>query len=133
MRGFSLTPTGAVTGDLSRGHVDAVIPVSTAPEQPNVRTATVTLSLNWVGSGTISKISHREKIGTGGVIFMDNFFVNSRPGVATGTATAVMPLNDPAHPGTIKPTFVNLIGTPSLVGSLGRDGFGTITIIRKTK
>ncbi|HXI54926.1 MAG TPA: hypothetical protein VNO55_02630 [Polyangia bacterium] len=133
MSGFSLTPNGTVNGDLSRGHADAVVPVSTDPELGNVRTATVTLSLNWVGSGTITKISDRSKVGDGSVTFINNFFVNSRPGVATGTATATMPLNDPKHPGTIKPTFVNLIGTPSLAGSLGRDGFGTITIVRKTK
>ncbi len=133
MSGFSLAPNGNVNGDLSKGHVDAVVPVSTDPELPDFRTATVTLSLNFVGNGPISKIKDHAKSRDGGVITINSFFVSSRPGVATGTATAVMPLNDPAQPGTIKPKFVNLIGTPSLVATLGRDGNGTITITRKTK
>ena len=142
MTGFAVMPLGIgsvngnVNGDLSKGHADAVVPVSTDPDNPNIQpplTATVTLNLNWVGNGTITRIKNTSRSRDGAVTTINSFFVNSRPGVANGTATAVLPLNDPAHPGTIKPKFVNLIGTPSLSAQLGRDGNGTITIIRKTK
>lgn len=142
MSGFAIVPggigsvSGDVNQDLTKGHATAVVPVQTDPDNPNLQpplTATVTLSLNWVGSGAITKIKNTSKSRDGAVTTINSFYVNSRPGVANGTATAILPLNDPNHPGTIKPTFVNLIGTPSLSAQLGRDGNGTITIIRKTK
>ena len=140
MTGFALVPGGTVNGsvnaDLSKGHADAVVPVSTDPLDPNVqppRTATVTVNLNWVGSGSTTKVSDHSTSRDGGIVFVDAFSFSSRPGVATGTATAVLPLNDPSKPGAIKPTFVNLIGTPSLSGQLDKDGIGTITITTKTK
>ncbi|HVR63466.1 MAG TPA: hypothetical protein VMU50_16310 [Polyangia bacterium] len=135
MSGFSLAPNGTVSTDLSTGHIDAVVPVATDPGDPTVqppRSATVTLSLNFTGTGPTSTIRDTSHTNDGAIKTVDNFTISSRSGVATGTATAVLPLNDPKHKGRTVPTFVNLIGAPSLSATLGKDAFGNITITRKT-
>lgn len=118
MSGFTMVSSGNVNGDLSKGQVSAVVPVATGDGSV---TTNVTLNLNVVGSGPITKITDREKSGAGDVISINNFTLEIRSGTATGTATAVFPLSG----------FVNLIGTPSSSATLGRNAFGQITIIKQ--
>lgn len=126
MSGFSLMPNGTVPNDLSRGHVDAVIPVSTDPDAGPVKTATVNLSLNFTATGPITTIRNTDQSHGGGVITINNFSTSSRPATATGSASATLPLST-------GPKFVNLIGTPSLSATIGKDANGTVTIMKKTK
>lgn len=135
MSGFSLTPNGTVSKDLSTGHVDAVVPVATDPADLTVqppRSATVTLSLNFTGNGATTSFKDTTQSKDGAVKTVNNFSMSTRSGVATGTATAVLPLNDPKHKNRTVPTFVNLIGTPSLSATLGKDAIGTVTITHNT-
>lgn len=126
MSGFSLTPNGSVATDLSKGHVDAVIPVSTDPDFTPVQTATVTLSLNFTATGPTATFRNNDTSRGGGIITINRFSNSSRPATATGTATATLPLST-------GPKFVNLIGSPSLSASIGKDAVGSVTIIKKTK
>jgi hypothetical protein len=124
MSGFSQTPNGTVSSDLSKGHVDAVIPISTDPDSVPVKTATLNLSLNFTATGPTATIRHTETSRGAAVITVNNFSISSRPATATGSASATLPLSTGAK-------FVNLIGTPSLSASIGKDAFGNITILKK--
>jgi len=126
MSGFSLTPNGTVATDLSKGHVDAVVPVSTDPDFSPIMTATVNLSLDFTATGPLATIRNNDTSRGGGVITIDRFSTSSRPATATGSANATLPLSTGAK-------FVNLIGSSSLSASIGKDASGSVTIIKKTK
>ena len=118
MTGNTFVSSGSVNGDLGKGHLSAVVPVMTDDGSVS---ANVTLNLNFVGSGPITKTTNRSQSHEGNVITISNFTSQTRQGTATGSATAVFPLS----------RFVNLIGTPSSSATLGRGASGAITIIKK--
>ena len=125
MSGFSLSPSGSVPTNLSTGHVNAVVPVSTDPESPPVKTATVNLSLDFVATGPTKTVRNTSVSRGGGIITINNFSISSRTATASGSATATLPLST-------GPKFVNLIGSPSLSASIGKDTNGSVTVIHKT-
>ena len=127
--GFALlTPNGSVSADQAHGHVDAVVPVMTDPDPDTgaFQTGTITLNLDFTAAAPASTIRDRSHSRDGGVVTMNNFTFSSRPGVATGTAYA-----------TLQGIFANynnielLGGQPSLSASLGRDAFGSMTVVTK--
>jgi len=125
MTGFSLDPQGSVVDDLSRGHFDAVIPVSTDPDFPPVRTATLNASIDFTATGPATTIRDQFHSRDGAVSVNSDFMVSSRPATATGSVTGTLPLAS-------GPTFVTLVsGRPSLFAQIEKDASGTITITRK--
>jgi hypothetical protein len=119
---------GSVNGDLSKGHFDGVIAVATDPDtgpQPQ-RFAQIHVSLNFTGSGAVTKIRDRSKSRDGAVTIINDLTISSRPASATGSVSGTLPLNTGNK-------FVNLISGPSVQASIGKDASGTITITRKTK
>ncbi|MEA2701283.1 MAG: hypothetical protein QOI66_5554, partial [Myxococcales bacterium] len=83
-------------------------------------------SLNFIGSGAVTKFRDRSKSRDGAVTTINDFMISSRPASATGTVSGTLPLNTGKK-------FVNLINGPSVAASIGKDANGTITITRKTK
>ncbi|HVR60959.1 MAG TPA: hypothetical protein VMU50_03625 [Polyangia bacterium] len=126
--GFALNTNGSVSTDLGHGHFDAVVPVMTDPDPETglFLSGTVNVSLDFTANGATATVRDHTHSKGGGVVTMNNFTVSSRPGVATGTANATLQGNNGN-------TFnVELIGgQPSLSASLGKDGFGSMTIVTK--
>ena len=125
MTGFALNTNGSVATDLSRGHLDAVVPVSTDPDAGPFLTSTLNVSLNLTATGPATTIRDRSHSRDGGVITMSNFLVSSRPAVASGTVTGTLPLLG-------GPTPLSLIAGQSVSAQIGKDANGTMTIVRKT-
>ena len=127
MSGFAQNTNGSVSTDLASGHVDAVVPVMTDPDPDTgvVFTGSVHVNLNFTANGSTTTIRDRFHSQGGGVVFMNNFLVASRPGVATGTALSTLQ-------GAFGVYNVELIGgQPSLSAQLGKDANGSMTIVTK--
>jgi hypothetical protein len=125
MSGFVQNANASIATDLSKGHVDAVIPVSTSPELGPVLTATLAVSFNFTATGAATKFRNISQSRDGGVLTISNFSMSSRPASATGSANGLLPLKGGATP-------LNLIGAPSVSAQIGKDASGNITIIRRT-
>ncbi|HEX3695273.1 MAG TPA: hypothetical protein VH374_07780 [Polyangia bacterium] len=127
MSGFLSPANGNVADDLSHGHLDGVVTVSTDPDLgPPFLSATLTVNINLTANGPATKFHDKSKSKDGGVITISDFSESARPGVATGTVNGTIPL-------MAGPKFLNLINGPSLTAQLGKDANGTITITKKTK
>ncbi len=127
LSGFALNTNGSVSTDLANGHVDAVIPVMTDPDPDTgaFQSGTLTINFNFTATGAAETIRDRSHSRDGGIVFLNNFLVSRRPGVASGTATGTLPFAAGAR------TVDMLHGQQSFAAQIGKDGFGSMTIITK--
>jgi hypothetical protein len=125
MSGFVPNANASIATDLSKGHVDAVIPVSTSPELGPVLTANLAINFNFTATGPATKFRNISQSRDGGVLTISNFSMSSRPASATGSAVGLLPLIGGGTP-------LNLIGSASFAAQIGKDASGSITIIRRT-
>ncbi|HEY2902772.1 MAG TPA: hypothetical protein VGL59_19480 [Polyangia bacterium] len=127
MSGFLQPANGTEANDLSTGHVDGVVTVTTDPDvNPTVLTANLTVNVNFAANGPATSFHDKSKTKGGGVTTVSDVSGSSRPGVAHGTISGILPL-------MTGPKFVNLLNGPSASAQLEKDANGTITITKKTK
>lgn len=127
MSGFLTPANGTEASDLSTAHVDGVVTVTTDPDvNPTVLTANLTVNLNWAANGPITSFHDKSKTKGGGVTTISDISSSSRPAVANGTVSGIIPLNG-------GPTFLNLVNGPSTSAQIEKDANGTITITKKSK
>jgi hypothetical protein len=127
MSGFLEPANGTEANDLSTGHIDGVVTVTTDPDvTPTVLTANLTVNVNFAANGPVTSFHDKSKTKGGGVTTISDVSGSSRPGVAHGTVSGIIPL-------LAGPKFLNLVNGPSISAQLEKDANGTITITKKTK
>ncbi len=121
MTGVSNQVQAQIQGNLDKAHLTANVKVA---DETGTQTATLSVNLNWVGSGPLSTVSDKSKSKEGNVVMKSSFTFQSRVATASGTIAGVLPLTGGSK-------YTNLTQGPSMSANIGTSRTGNVTITKK--